>query len=241
MELKGKTAFVTGAAKRIGGSIALAFAQEGCDLLLHVHTSKDEAVKTSEEIKKMGVSCQILEGDFSDESGVKSFLNQYSTPLKKASVFINSHSIFYPTPLHQVTLTQWQKFINTNLSGPFFLSQGISGSWKEDGRDGVMIHITDTQTNKPPANFTPYMTSKAALEGLVRSLAAELSPHIRVNAVAPGVILFPDGYGEKEKKAVIDRVALKKAGSTKDIAAACVFLAKNDYINGFTLRVDGGR
>ena len=239
MELKGRTVLVTGGAKRIGRSIALAFAREGCDILLHHHTSEDAAQAAAAEVRGHGVSCIVLRADLSEPSEIDAMFSRHAE-LLRTDILVNSASVFFKTPTGSVDRKIWERFFRVNLEAPFDLAGRIGGELLRAGREGVIINITDRYARHPVSGYLPYCASKAALENITRSLAADLAPLVRVNAVAPGAILFPEGSKEEDMKRVLKSVPLRRAGSPEDIAAACVFLSQNGFINGITLTVDGG-
>jgi pteridine reductase len=240
MDLKGKTVFVTGGAKRVGLAIARAFADRGADLVLHYRRSEAEALAARDDIRRRGVRCEVVRGDFADPAEAEAFAAREAALLAKASVLVNSASVFPRTPLGSVTAAQWREVLSVNVLAPFFLARTVGASLKAAGREGAILNVTDASVLRPYRDHAPYFASKAALANLTKALAWELAP-VRVNSVAPGAVLFPDGMGEAERKAIADGVPLRRAGSPEDVAAACVWLAASDYVNGATLAVDGGR
>jgi len=241
MDLKGSTVFVTGAAKRIGKAIALAFAERGARLVVHYHTSEQEAGEVCDQICALGAPEPLLIcADLSDPAEID-LLFERNPEIGDISVLINSASIFYKTPIKEATPRNWSDFMSTNVMGPFYLARTIGLRLKEQKRDGLIVNLTDRSAKRPYADYAPYCASKAALENVTRSLAEELAPTVRVNSVAPGAILFPENYGQAEKDAILKAVPLGRAGKPEDIAAACLFLAESDYVNGTTITVDGGR
>ncbi len=242
MDLKGKTVLVTGGAKRIGRVIAAAFAKKGAHILLHYRSSAAEAEEAKREILSLSVSCELVRADLAQKSEIDALFKAHAKSLAAVSVLVNSASVFYATPLESVNEKHWKEFLSTNLEGPFYLSREIGLGLVKAGRDGVIVNITDwTTLARPYKDHAPYLASKAGLEMLTRALAVELAPRVRVNAVAPGAMLFPESYTEEEKKAVTRAIPLGRPGKPEDIAEACVFLAESDYLDGITLAVDGGR
>lgn len=252
MDLKGRTVLVTGAAKRIGKSIALAFAQKGADILLHYNHSAGEAEDTRKEILKLGVTCRLVKADLGKPSGPDEFFKNAGALLDRVSVLVNSASVFHETPLEKVSRGDWDQNLSLHLIAPFELARRIglrikaadespSGPTARRAGGGVIVNITDSSILRPYRGHAPYLASKAALANLTKTLAVELSPHVRVNSVAPGAILFPDGYSEEEKAKIVAGIPMKRAGRPENVADACVFLAEADYVNGISLNVDGGR
>jgi len=241
MKIKGRTVLITGGAKRIGKTIAFEFAKQGANILLHYNKSKDEALQTQSEIHNLNVKCDLISFDFTHEDAFESVLNKQKVLLSNVSILINSASIFYPTSIEELTGKDWDPFIQTHLKGPQELSKRVGLSLKEKNDTGLIINITDVSLLKPAKDYLPYNCSKAALEQMTKLLAAELAPNVRVNAIAPGAILFPESHNEEQQKNIIAKVPLRKKGDPLDIANACIFLAENDYLDGITLHVDGGR
>lgn len=236
MEIKGKTALVTGAAKRIGKEIALELARRGAAICLHYHSSEKEARQTASEIKALGVNCDLFQADLSD---VKDTVRLAEKVFHKQAVdiLVNSASLFYKTPLDSVTKKDWDRLIDSNLKGPFFLSKEIGTRMTS----GKIVNIADWSGLRPYRDYAPYCAAKGGLITLTKSLARDLAPKVQCNAVAPGPILPPPDMTEEEKEAVANQTALGRWGSPRDVACAAAFLIESDFINGTVLVVDGGR
>lgn len=236
MEIKGKAALVTGAAKRVGKEITLELARRGASICLHYHTSEKEAHATAAEIRTLGVDCNLFQGNLSDAGDTvrmaEKVLKQHSV-----DILVNSASLFYKTPLSEVTEKDWDSLVDSNLKGPFFLSKTIGTQMTH----GKIVNIADWSGFRPYKNYAPYCAAKGGLITLTKSLAKELAPKVQCNAVAPGPVLPPPDMTEEEKTAVAKQTALGRWGSPHDIACAVAFLIENDFINGTVLVVDGGR
>ena len=239
MKIHGKTALVTGAAKRVGRAIALRLAGEGAHILLHYHTSKDQAQETSREILKLGVQCRLLQADLSKTDEIDRMIGEIEKSGTNADILVNSASLFYKTPTDNVVESDWDRLIDANLKGPFWLSVQLGKKMKKSG--GKIVNIADWSGFRPYKNYLAYCTSKGGLITLTKALARDLAPQVLVNAVAPGPVLVPPDMPENEKEAVAKTTALGRWGSPEDIAAAVQFLIENDFINGTVLVVDGGR
>jgi NAD(P)-dependent dehydrogenase (short-subunit alcohol dehydrogenase family) len=239
MKLSKKKALVTGAAKRVGRQIALALAQKGADILLHYHTSEDEAKKTALEIKAFGVHCELVKADLSDSKQLTDLADRAANQ-HSVDILVNSASIFYPTPLSEVTLDHWDAFMSANLKAPFVLSAEI-GKKMAQGPGGKIINIADWSGSRPYKDYLPYCVSKGGLITLTKALARDLAPKVQVNAVAPGPVLLPENFTQEEKEKAVKKTLLGRTGSPQDVASAVVFLAESDFINGIVLTVDGGR
>ena len=236
MEIKGKTALVTGAAKRVGKEIALELARRGASICLHYHTSEKDAHAAAAEIRTLGVNCSLFQGDLSSASDtVRVAEKVLKTHLP--DILVNSASLFYRTPIKNVTEKDWDSLVDSNLKGPFFLSKTIGTRMTH----GKIVNIADWSGLRPYKNYAPYCASKGGLITLTKSLARDLAPNVQCNAVAPGPVLPPPDMTEEEKTAVAKQTALGRWGSPHDIACAVAFLIENDFINGTVLVVDGGR
>jgi len=231
---------VTGGAKRVGKNIALALAKKGVHLLLHYRSSESEAQKTAEEIKSLGVPCQLLRADLANTEELLNMVREAYRFEKSVDVLINSASLFYKTPFKTVQESDWDKLVDTNLKGPFILSKEI-GNKMVDGSGGKIINIADWSGIRPYKDYAAYCASKGGLITLTKSLARDLAPKVWANAIAPGPVLLPPDFTEEEKQAVIRKTVLGRIGNPEDIASAVIFLLENDFINGSVLVVDGGR
>lgn len=236
MDFKRTTALVTGGAKRVGRHIALRLARRGASILLHYHRSEREAEEVASEIRSMGVGCQLVRADLSNEADVVHLANQ----AVGVNLLVNSASIFYRTPVDGVSTTDVEKFWIVNFRAPFLLSTQIGRRLAEEG-GGQIINIVDWSAFRPYRDYSAYCASKGALVTLTKSLARDLAPKVRANAVAPGPVLAPPGMGLEESQAIASLTVLGRWGKPDDVASAVVFLAENSYINGQVLVVDGGR
>jgi len=237
MELRNRRALVTGAAVRVGREIALELARAGADLVVHYRSSEVPARATAEEIRALGVACDLVRGDLADPAD----LERVATQCAGVDVLVNSASIFPRTPLADVTIEEWDGIHAANLRAPFFLARTIGLAMKERGR-GVIVNITDWSAERPYTGYLPYCASKAGLVALSKGLARALAPEVRVNAVAPGPVMLPEDMSEAEREVVLRRTPLQREGSPEDVARAVRFLVETaDFTTGASLAVDGGR
>ena len=240
MEIRGKTALVTGAAKRVGREIALHLASRGADIVLHYRSSEAEAKKTSEEIAKFGVRCHMTRADLAKSADISAMVTELEKKKIGVDILVNSASLFYKTPLSKVKESDWDAFLDSNLKGPFLLSQAL-GQKMAGGNGGKIINIADWSGFRPYKNYMPYCVSKGGLITLTKSLARDLAPKVYVNAIAPGPVLQPENLSAEENAEVVKKTLLGRWGTPQDIANAVSFLLESDFINGFLLVVDGGR
>lgn len=240
--MREKTIFITGGAKRIGASIANYFHAKNFKIFIHYNKSKEEVNKLSQELnEKENGSCKILQADFSLKDSVSNTIEQFYSLSDRIDVLVNNASSFYPTPIQEASEEQWKNLLDTNATTPLFLIQGFQKGLQESG--GSVINISDSLASKGIKNYSLYSSAKGALETLTKSLAKELAPEIRINAVALGAILWPEDeeINEETKNSILEKVDLRRIGDPKDIASAVYFLTQASYITGQVLKVDGGR
>lgn len=238
-----KVALITGGAKRIGATISQFLHEQGISVAIHCHTSVTQAQQLADKFNaQRNHSAIVIEADLNHIDQHENIIQKILENWGRLDVLINNASIFFPTPYAKASLTQFDDLINTNLKAPFFLTQAALHALQAS--KGCIINITDIHAQKPLKNYTLYTMSKAGLKMMTESLAKELAPTLRVNAVAPGAILWPeknlDGYISQREK-IIQKTALKRQGQPIDIAKAVWFLIDCDYITGQTIVVDGGR
>lgn len=240
MEIQGKTALITGAAKRIGRAIALLLAEEGMDLLLHYHRSKREALRTRKEAEDRGVRVELFQADLNQFSEVRGLIRSVFRSNRRISVLINNASIFYKTPPGRIPEKDWDSFFNVNLKAPFFLAEA-AGFHMARRREGKIINLIDWTAFHPHPDYLPYAASKAALAAVTQGLARAFAPHIQVNGIAAGPVLPARGSKPKDLRKIITRTPLKRFGEPRDIAETVRFLVKaTDFITGAVIPVDGG-
>jgi len=240
VDIEGKVALVTGAARRVGRSIALALAERGAELVIHYHTSDREAQEVLALIKRGGGKPVAARGDVSVAADVDRIVETVLQAFGRVEILVNSAAIFYRTPFERLTEADWDRFLGVNLKGPFLLSRKVGEIMLRQGR-GKIINVADIAWEKAWAEYIPYVVSKAGLIALTRGLARALAPAVQVNAVAPGAVLLPEGSTREEREHAIRRIPLQHVGSSEDIARAVVYLVENDFITGEVLTVDGGQ
>ncbi len=235
--LQGQMALVTGAAKRIGRSIALTLARAGARVVVNYARSEADARATVEEIKKQGGEAVALAADVSRPAEVTRLVAAAENQLGPVDILVNNAGIFAAYEWEKITEADWDRFLNTNLKAQFFCAQAVAPGMKQRGR-GTIVNLASLGGMKVWPAFIPYCVSKAGVIHLTRLLAKALGPEIRVNAVAPGTIQFE---GEKPDENYIRRAPLKKTGTGDDIAQTVLFLCTgSEFITGQVLVVDGG-
>lgn len=241
--MKDKVALITGGAQRIGGTLARALHAQGMRLVIHYHSSESAAHALQTELHQIRPdSVMLVRGDLgAGERLLRNLVFETVEAFGRLDALINNASRFFATEFGQATEAQWHEIISINLKAPFFLSQTAAPHLKKCG--GSILNITDIYGDRPLINYSVYSISKAGLVMLTKALARELGPEVRVNGIAPGVILWPEtGLDEMSKQRIISRTPLKRSGEPSDIASAAVFLIRDaSYVTGQVIAVDGGR
>src|SRR5574337_1236539 len=241
MELRGRTALVTGAARRVGRAIALAMADRGADVVIHYKSSASEANETVEAVERLGRRAFAVEADLAESDQVEALADCAVKACGSIDVLVNSAAIFRRTPLEQLTAQDWDQFLRVNLTAPFLLARRLGLLMRRQGA-GKIINIADVAGIKPWADFLPYSVSKGMLITMTQGLAKALAPEVQVNAVVPGTVLLAEEYGEKERESIVKGTLLKRIGDPVDIARTVLFLVEgSDFITGQVVVVDGGR
>ena len=238
---KNQVALVTGAARRIGSEIVRLLHAQGMNVVLHYHNSSHAADDLAMELNKSRAnSVTAIKLDLTDTSELNSFKQSVLNCWGRLDVLINNASTFYSTPVQQATIQQWNDLIDINLKAPMFLAKEFSDELIK--HKGSIVNIVDIHGDRPLKEHTIYSVAKAGLIMLTKSLARELAPNVRINGVAPGAIMWPENDGSADiQQHIIDRTALKRKGTPKDIADTVWFLSQSSYITGQIINVDGGR
>ena len=233
---------MTGAARRIGRAIAVALGRAGANVAVHYNRSAAEAAAVVEEIRALGVAAEALQADLAATDQIEAMFAAAAERFGRLDVLVNNASVFYPTPLEDLTAGQWDELMAVNAKAPTFCIQAAARRMRAGGEGGAIVNITDIAARRPWKAFCAYCAAKAALEAVTVSAARALAADgIRVNAVAPGVIEPPEGAPPERLARRIRQVPLGRKGSPEDVAAAVLFLIENDYVTGQTLNVDGGK
>ncbi|MDR3572804.1 MAG: SDR family oxidoreductase [Anaerolineaceae bacterium] len=239
MDPKNKTALVTGGAVRVGKAITLGLARAGVNVAINYHSSIDEAQATSNEALAIGVKAFPVQADVSDPEQVMKMVAEAQNQLGTIDILINSASFFKVTPLPTANLELWQRVTRVMIDGAFYCSNEVAPQMIAEGQ-GVIINILDLSPWQPAVRFAAHNVGKAALLALTRQLAVDLSPQIRVNAIAPGAVLPPVHYDAAKIQQVAQRNLLKRWGTPEDVIQTTLFLIRSDFITGEVIVVDGG-
>ena len=241
--MHGKVVLITGGGKRVGAAICRRLHVAGANLMLHYRSSAGEARLLQAELNHQRAnSVALIQADLLDVGKLPSLVEQTLQTFGRLDGLVNNASSFFQTPVGEITVAGWNDLIGTNVQAPLFLSQAAAPALRR--AQGAIVNITDIHAERPLKNYVVYSVAKAALVGLTRSLARELAPDVRVNAIAPGPILWPDdeAFNEVSRQRIISHTPLRREGRPDDIATAVKFLLADAlYVTGDTLNVDGGR
>ena len=235
-------ALVTGGAHRIGAAIVRALHAANMSVVIHYRESEAEAQALEAELENVRAgSVMLASGDLCDVATPGSLIQTVTRHVGRLDLLVNNASSFYPTPFGKTSIAQFDDLMGTNVKAPYFLAQEAVEALTS--AQGGIINIADLYADRPLKSYPVYSAAKAALVSLTRSLARELAPAVRVNAIAPGVILWPeDGGDEHAQHRIIARTPLERMGTLADIQSAVLFLARDaKFITGQVLHIDGGR
>lgn len=235
-------ALVTGAARRIGAAIARTLHAAGYDLILHHHTSQADALALRDELlAARGDSVVLVRADLADDAASAVLVQAALDGFGRLDALVNNASRFRPTPLGTITPSDWDELFASNARAPLFLAQAAAPHLRASG--GAIVNLVDIYAERPLPDHPVYVMAKAALLALTRALARDLGPQVRVNAVAPGAILWPEQPPPPDRRAQLLRAtALQRLGEPADVAGAVLYLLRDArYVTGEVLRVDGGR
>ncbi len=242
--LEDKVILITGGAKRVGAAICRMLHAGGAKLMIHYRQSASEARALQAELNlQRPNSVAIIHGDLLNLAVLPTLVEETVRHFGRLDVLINNASSYYATELGEIGDDQWQDLIGSNLKAPLFLSQAAADELRKTG--GCIVNITDMHVERPKKGYIVYSVAKAGLVTLTRSLAHEMAPDVRVNAVAPGPVMWPEDnpqFDEVYRKRVISQTLLKRIGEGDDVARAVRFLIQDaPFMTGQVIAVDGGR
>jgi pteridine reductase len=233
-------ALITGGAKRIGSTIARHLHAAGYNLVLHYRASHKEAEQLMQELNNLrSQSVMLVQADLDNHKAINEMATIALAQWQRLDLLVNNASTFYPTPVATATQEDWDQLFNSNLRGPYFLIQAVLDALKKSR--GSIINIADIYADNPLKNHSLYCMAKAANVMMTKALALELAPEVRVNAIAPGAILWPETPNMDSNK-ILEKIPLQVTGHPGEIASMVLYLAKQTtYITGQVIKIDGGR
>lgn len=238
----GKVALVTGGGKRIGAAICRGLHGAGYSVAIHYRSSSEAAAALADELNQLRPdSAWLVQADLLDPAAPQSMVDAVLARGGRLHLLVNNASAFYPTPLGEITQAQVQELFASNATAPLFLAQAAAPALRQC--EGAILNLVDIYADRPLPDYLPYCMAKAALVALTYGLARALGPEVRVNAIAPGNIIWSENMEKAETPEIVyERTALKRQGSPQSLAKAALFLLDQaDYVTGQVLRVDGGR
>jgi pteridine reductase len=242
MPLDGKVALATGSARRLGAAMLRQLHGAGARVAVHYRSSSREADALAGELNTLRPDSAVaVQADLLDLASLPGLIEAVVKAFGRLDILINNASTFYPTPVGEITPAQFDDLIGTNLRAPLFLAQAAASQLRL--HEGLIINMVDIHASRPLKRHPVYCAAKAGLVMLTRSLAREMAPQVRVNGIAPGPVLWPEGgLDEDLQQKIIARTALKRRGSPDDVARAALYFATDaPFVTGQILAVDGGR
>lgn len=239
MELRGRTALVTGAGHRVGRAIALALGARGMRVAVHYNATADGARETAMQIEAHGGQAEVFAADLARADAPADLVARVVETFGTLDVLVNSAAGMVRTPFGDVTPEQWDTIMALNLRAPFFLAQAAAPRLR--AAKGVIVNIADLAAFETWPAYVPHGISKAGVVQLTRSLARVLAPDVRVGGVAPGAVLLPERWSETDAERLRETTPLRRTGSPADVVSTVLFILDSDYLTGETIIVDGGR
>ena len=239
MEIAGKVALVTGGAHRVGKAITMMLAKAGAHVVVNYYSASTEAEQTVAEAQALGVHARAIQCDVAEWTEVQSMADTIIEEFGGVDIIVNSASLFDKMPFPTDDLSTWHRVTAVSIDGPFYVCNALAPSMLARG-GGSIVNIVDLSAWEPWVNFTAHSVSKAALLAFTKQLALELAPTIRANAVAPGPVLPPPNYDERQAEKTARRTLLRRWGTPEDVAFAVRYLLEAEYVTADVITVDGG-
>lgn len=235
---------VTGAARRIGAAISRTLHAAGARIVVHCHRSRTEADELAAGLNAQREgSCAVVQADLLDIDRLPALVEEAAGAFGRLDALVNNASSFYPTPFGAIGAGEWEDLIGSNLRAPLFLAQAAAPYLRQ--AQGAIVNLVDIHAERPLKDFVVYSIAKTGLAGLTRALALEMGPHVRVNGVAPGAIMWPDGdehFPAGERSRIVAQTPLARIGGPEDVAGAVKYLLFDaPFVTGQIVAVDGGR
>jgi pteridine reductase len=237
--LAGRVALVTGAGRRVGRALALALGARGMRVVVHYHGSAPDAEETARLIRSEGGTATIARADLTSVAEAERLIDDTVAGEGALDVLVNSAAVMLRTPFGETTVAQWESMFALNLRAPWFLSQRAAPALRKSR--GCIVNIADLAGFESWPAYLPHGLTKSAIVQMTRGLALVLAPEVRVNAIAPGVVLLPEGWSDADGERLRATTPLKRLGTPEDVAAAMLYLIDADFVTGDVVMVDGGR
>ena len=236
-----RRALVTGAAKRVGRAIAIELAKHDWDLILHYNTSREEVEDAATACRKKNVNVTVIQADLMKARSCIDLVGAVTSRWDRIDLVVHNASMFYPKRFEQITIQEYDAMHALHSRAPFFVTQGLLRALRAS-RDGTVIHICDIGADRPVPGYAHYSASKASLVMLVKAMAVELGPELRVLGISPGQVAWPPDYTEELRARLSHKIPLQRVGEPEDIAQAALWLASDasSFVTGQALVVDGG-
>jgi len=238
-DLAGRVALVTGAGRRVGRALAVALGARGMHVVVHYHASSAGADQTALLITRAGGSAEVLQADLGDTADAERLIDRTAAVRGSLDVLVNSAAVMLRTPLGETTTADWDAMFALNVRAPYFLAQRAAPALR--AVRGTIINIADLAAFETWPAYVPHGLTKAAVVQMTRALARVLAPEVRVNAIAPGVVLLPEGWSDADAEHLRATTPLNRLGSPEDVAGAMLYLLDAPFVTGEVLTVDGGR
>jgi pteridine reductase len=238
-ELAGRVALVTGAGRRVGRALAIALGARGMHVIVHYHSSSAGADETVRLIVLAGGSAEVMHADLGDTVDGERLIDEAAATRGSLDVLVNSAAVMLRTPLGETTAKDWDAMFALNVRAPYFLSQRAAPALR--AARGCIVNIADLAAFETWPAYIPHGLTKSSVVQMTRALARVLAPEVRVNAIAPGVVLLPEGWSEEDAERLRATTPLRRIGSPEDVAGAMLFLLDADFVTGEVIMVDGGR
>lgn len=238
-ELGGRVALVTGAGRRVGRALAVALGARGMHVLVHYNASADGADETARLVTRAGGSAEVFRADLAVVAEAERMVDQLVATRGALDVLVNSAALMLRTPVGETSVTDWDAMFALNVRATYFLSQRAAPALRASR--GSIINIADLAAFETWPAYVPHGMTKAAVVQMTRALARVLAPEIRVNAIAPGVVLLPEGWSEADAEHLRGTTPLRRLGAPEDVVGAMLYLLDAGYVTGEVLTVDGGR
>ncbi len=240
MKLANSVILITGAAMRVGKEVALYFASKGANIAFSYYEEDEPWQETQQEIEALGVKCFVMKVEIRNRGEIKTFVQKTKEQLGRIDVLFNNASVWLRKPFLEISEAEWDLALDVNLKGPFLCSQAVAPIMQAQGA-GVIINVTDISAFQVWNDNAHHAASKAGLVALTKSMAFELAPSIRVNAIAPGTVLLPPNPSSAKVEWAVENSLLKRIGTPLDVAKLAEFLIENDFATGSVYYIDGGR